>query len=190
LSVYPHPARLIRHQLSLTCALLVGAGLLAPAASAQRDCQAPPGRAAIEQYCEVLPSAGGDRSAGSGGGGSGGEALAPSVRRQLHQAGAAGDVISALAGGSAGVDKAPGGGSGDGRSGEGAGGGASASSGGGAASSGGVPGEPSDNPLDAVRSAAEAGPSSGSGLLWALAAATVLLAAFAWLRHRRRAEPQ
>jgi hypothetical protein len=187
LTVYRHPARLIRHQLSLTCALLLGAGLLAPAASAQRDCQAPPGRAAIEQYCEVLPSAGGDRSAGDRRGGSGRDALPRSVRRQLDQAGAAGHAIAGLAGGSVGADEARGGRSRDGRTGEGAGGGVSSD---GTASSGGVPGEPSDNPLEAVRSAAEAGPSSGSALLWALAAATVLLVALAWLRHRRRAEPQ
>ena len=186
-TVYRHPARLIRHQLSLTCALLLGAGLLAPAASAQRDCQAPPGRSAIEQYCEVLPGAGGDRSAGNPGGGSERDALPRSVRRQLDQAGEAGDVVTGLVGGSGGADEPRGGRSGDGRTGQGAGGGAS---GDGTASSGGVPGEPSDNPLEAVRSAAEAGPSSGSALLWALAAATVLLVALAWLRHRRRAEPQ
>ena len=182
-TVYRHPARLIRHQLSLTCALLLGAGLLAPAASAQQDCQALPGRSAIEQYCEVLPSAGGDRPTGSPRGGSGGDTLPGSVRRQLDQAGEAGDVVAGLASGSAGADEAR---SRDGRTGDGAGGGMSSD---GTPSSGGVPGEPSDNPLEAVRSAAEAGPSSGSALLWALAAATVLLAGLAWLRHRRRAEP-
>ena len=186
MTVYRHPAGLIRHQLSFTCALLLGAGLLAPAASAQRDCQAPPGRAAIEQYCEVLPGAGGDRSAGGGGGGSGRDALSPSVRRELRQAGAAGKVITGLVGES-GADATGGGGSGDGRSGAGAG---DSGSGDGTASSGGVRGEPSDNPLEAVRSAAEAGPSSGSALLWALAAVIVLLTALAWLRSRRRAEPE
>jgi hypothetical protein len=185
LSVNRHPARLIRHQLSLTCALLLGAGLLAPAASAQQDCQTLPGRSALEQYCEVLPGAGGDRSTSGGGGGSGGEALSPSVRRQLGQAGAAGKVVAGLVGESSGA-RPRGDGSPDGRTGGGAGGG---TSGNGNTSNGGVPGEPSDNPLEAVRSAAEAGPSSGSALLWALAAVIVLLTAFAWLRARRT-EPE
>ena len=183
MTVHPHPGRLIRHQLSLPCALLLGAGLLAPAASAQRDCQSIPGRSALEQYCEVLPGPGGDRPAGDRDGGSARDALPPAARRELAEAGAAGNVIAGLGAGSAGADEARGGGSGDGRTGEGAGGE-------GTASSGGVRGEPSDNPLEAVRSATEAGPSSGSALLWVVAAIIVLLAGFAWLRARRLAEPQ
>jgi hypothetical protein len=186
LNVDRHPARLIRHQLSLTCALLLGAALLAPAASAQRDCQALPGRSALEQYCEVLPGAGGDRPAGDHRDGSAGDALPSSVRRKLAEAGAAGDVVAALAGGSGGADGSRGG-SGDGRTGQGAGG---AASGDGTASSGSVPDEPSNNPLEAVRSAATEGPSSGSALLWALAAAALLLAGFAWFRHRHPPESE
>jgi hypothetical protein len=185
LNVYRHPARLIRHQLSLTCALLIGAGLLAPAASAQGDCQALPGRSALEQYCEVLPGAGGSHPAGTRGGGSGRDALPRSVRRQLERAGAAGGVVAALVGGSGGTDGTRGGGSGDGRTSGGAG-----TGGEGTASSASVPGEPSDNPLEAVRSAATAGPSSGSALLWALVAVIVLLAGFAWFRHRHPPEPE
>jgi hypothetical protein len=158
--------------------------VLAPAASAQQDCQSLPGRSALEQYCEVLPGAGGHRSTG-GGGGSGGEALSPSVRRQLGQAGPVGKVVAGLVGESSGAG-ARGDGSHDKRTGGGTDGGASGDRTG---SSGRVRDEPSDNPLEAVRSAAEAGPSSGGALIWALAAVIVLLTAFAWLRARRT-EPE
>ncbi len=186
MSVNRHPARLIRHQLSLTCALLLGAGVLAPAASAQQNCQSLPGRSALEQYCEVLPGAGGHRSTGGGGGGSGAEALSPSARRQLGQAGAAGKVVAGLVGESSGAG-ARADGSRDVRTGGGASGGASGDRTG---SSGDIRDEPSDNPLEAVRSAAETGPSSGGALIWALVAVILLLTGAAWLRHRQGAQPE
>ncbi len=60
------PVGALRARILLAAALVVASLSLAPAASAQ-SCQAPPGRAAVEQYCESIPGPGGDRGINAGG---------------------------------------------------------------------------------------------------------------------------
>lgn len=78
------------------CAIIAGL-LLAPAARAQ-DCEAPPGTAAVDQYCESIPSSSRDTPSTSidrtGAGGGGGNATAAS--RRLAQSGTGGPELAAF----------------------------------------------------------------------------------------------
>jgi hypothetical protein len=155
--------------------MLVTAG---PAA-AQR-CNAPPGTAAVDQYCENMPSA-----TGGGGGSSGGGSNDPSranvpssTVRALDRAGERGKELKRFLG----DDVA----SAQGRSGkkqtpertstrkaekrE---------------AVGKPPTQPSSNPLGAVQSAVNSGTTVGIGFIWLLVALTLLIAGIAWLRYRR-----
>lgn len=173
--------------------------MLAEPAFAQRDCQAPPGRSGLDQYCETLPGATGDRNPGSGGG-SGGD-VGPSTRRRLERSGAEGQALLGLIGRAS-----------DGEEGSGAGGGKSsreqstdgrgkssrersaADRDGGGKSSRGSSGsgnekaadEPPNDVLSAVRSAADSGASAGPLFIWVLVAVAVAIAAIAWIRYRVR----
>ena len=143
--------------------VLVFALALLPAAtaSAQRTCVAPPGTAAIDQYCEVVPDAGGDRGsndprppatlpqetadrlAGSGQG--------QALLRQLGQ-----DPAKPKGAKRARTEAAP------------------------------APDAPSSNPLDAVSSALSSGPTVSSGFVVALLAVTLLVLSWGWIAYRRR----
>jgi hypothetical protein len=155
---------------SLGVAMLLVLVLAAPAAAS--ECVAPPGTAAIEQYCEIVPSATGD---------SGGSSPAPdrSSTPALRAQGADGRALANVLGsdrtgsasGSRGKQRtarsAP-------RHGHRA-----------AARATAARDEPAPNPLRAVTSAVQAGPTLGGGFAWVLLGITALMLAAGWLRLRR-----
>jgi hypothetical protein len=164
----------LRLLLLVVTAMLVTAG---PAA-AQR-CNAPPGTAAVDQYCENMPSATGGGGSGGGGSNDSSRANVPSSTvRALDRAGERGKELKRFLG----DDVA----SAQGRSGkkqtpertstrkaekrE---------------AVGKPPTQPSSNPLGAVQSAVNSGTTVGSGFIWLLVALTLLIAGIAWLRYRR-----
>jgi hypothetical protein len=201
----PHRIRRIRQHAVAGCVALLCV-MLAEPAFAQRDCQAPPGRSGLDQYCESVPGATGD--SGPGAGGDTGRDLSPSTRQRLERSGAEGQALLGLTGGaSEGEDASAPDGNGGGASGgqeesaaNGNGGGTSsreesaADSDGGGKSSRAAPGSrnekaadvPSNNVLSAVRSAADSGASTGPVFIWVLVAVAVAIAGIAWIRYRVR----
>jgi hypothetical protein len=161
--------------------ILVLLALAAPASAGTTNCVAPPGTAAIEEYCETVPSATGN----GGGGASATRPVSSSTRAALRSQGADGQALAGLLRSDGnGTAAAPAGGSkasGQGSSAKGA-----------SSSRGTVDGasasqdEPSSNPLHAVTSAVQAGPTLGGGLIWGLLGITALMLAAAWLRLRAR----
>jgi hypothetical protein len=103
------------HALAIAIAAVV-VSLLAVAPASAARCEGAPGLSAVQQYCETVPSAGGDRSplgdatGGGSGAGSGGpagsflspQAVRPAVLRQLRRSGITGRELAArlAAGGS------------------------------------------------------------------------------------------
>jgi hypothetical protein len=162
----------------LPLALLLFLAVAAPATAATTDCVAPPGTAAIEEYCETVPSATGDK----GGGARSAQPLDRSTREALRAQGADGQALAGLlrSDGSAAAPRS-------GRTTK-SGGTAAGSTGnrGEAAGSAASQDEPSGNPLHAVTSAVEAGPTLGGGLVWALLGITALMVAAGWMRLRAR----
>ncbi len=150
--------------------------LAASPAAAQQECTAPPGTAAVDQYCENVPSASGNSGGSDGSSG----ATAPrSTVRALNRSGESGkelnrflgeDVASARGrtktqhGSTHASDRKP-----------------SKS-----APAGAAPTQPSSNPLGAVQSAVNSGTTVGGGFIWALVLLTLLIAGVAWMRFRRR----
>jgi hypothetical protein len=164
--------------------------MLAEPALGQRDCQAPPGRSGLDQYCESLPGATGDRGPGAGGGS--GRDVSPSTRQRLERSGAAGQALLGLIGGaSVREEESAADGDGGGRSsreesaadGDRGGKWSRASSGNGNEK---AADEPSNDLLSAVRSAADSGASAGPAFIWVLVAVAVALAGIAWIRYRIR----
>ena len=164
---------------SLLLSMLLLLAVAAPAAAGTTDCVAPPGTAAIEEYCETVPSATGDK----GGGVRAPQPLDRSTRSELRALGADGQAL-------AGLLRSDGSGSASGSGGGSAGskasnsGGSAGTRGGGGASA--TQDEPSGNPLHAVTSAVEAGPTLGGGFAWALLGITALMIAAGWMRLRAR----
>lgn len=160
----------------LTFLLLLA--LAAPASAGTSNCVAPPGTAAIEEYCETIPSA-------NGNGGGGAHAQQPvdrSTTRALRAQGADGKALvtllasdgSAQAGAASGSSTKP-------RAGT-----HRQHTAGRVKSASAAQDEPSQNPLRAVTSAVESGPTLGGGLIWALLGITALMVAAGWLRLRGR----
>jgi len=135
--------------------LLVSAG----AAAAGPRCDAPPGTSGIDQYCETLPGAKGDRESGAGQGV--GRSLDRRTSRALRRAGRDGQGVLVLPS------------SGKRGRGDEAGRRERQSK------------EPSGSPVRALGSAIESGPSAGQGFIWLLLAAGVGMAGIAWIRYRR-----
>ena len=181
--------------------------VLAEPAVAQRDCKPLPGRSGLDQYCESVPGATGDRGPGAGGGS--GRDVSPSTRQRLERSGAEGRALLGLIDGpSDGGEESAADGDGGGKSSreesaaDGAGGGNStreksaADGGGGGKSSRGSPGsghesaanEPSNDVLSAVGSAADSGASAGPVFIWVLVAVAVAIAGIAWIRYRVRGD--
>jgi hypothetical protein len=165
------------------CAAL--AALVAPGVATAQKCVAPPGTAAIENYCETIPAAGGDRDSGDP------DAPAPDVSPQTSQALAqTGDDGKALAQALGGDDSSGTTGSNTGDGGSGNGG--SGNGGNGSGSDGGssltipVPKAPSSNPLNAVTQATGQGTGIGQGFVIVLVAATLVLGGAGWMAYRRR----
>ena len=194
----PHPIRRIRQHALAACVALLCL-ILAEPAFGQRDCQAPPGRSGLDQYCETLPGATGDRSPGSGGGT--GRDVSPSTRQRLERSGAAGQALLGLTGRARDGEEGAGAGGGNSSREESADGGgksrrerSAADGNGGGKSSRGSPGsgnenaadEPSNDVLSAVRSAADSGGSAGPVFIWILVAVAVAIAGIAWIRYRVR----
>jgi hypothetical protein len=156
----------------------------APAWAQGDRCQAPPGRSALEQYCEQLPGAGGSQG-GQGGGGH----VDSKTARELRSAGGEGAALLGLAetsGGDAnGSDRGASGGSGGGGS-AGGDGSAGDASGSGSSDTGDAEAEPSGSVLSALTSSAEDGPTVGNALAWVLIAIAIGCFAVAWLAWRRR----
>ena len=182
-------------RLALAVAALAAGVLVGPlpAQAAPVNCQAPPGTSGIDQYCETVPTAGGDQgtSGGSGGGSSGsghsGGHVGGSVSRRtataLRDSGATGKAILGLStasgstqGSSSGAAKGQTGAAGQKH------GTAQASQG----NQSKAPAARSDNPLEAIRSAVTAGTSAGPGFVWILVVLGAIMAGIGWLRYRRR----
>ena len=157
----------------------------APASAQGERCQAPPGRSALEQYCEQLPGAGGSQG-GSGGGGS----VDRGTARELRGAGEEGEALLGLAESSGGGadhsdrDASGGSGGGDG-AGDDSGSGSSDSS-----AAGDAEDEPSSSVLSALASSAEDGPTVGEALVWVVIAIAVGCFALVWLGWRKRRADQ
>jgi hypothetical protein len=147
---------------ALAVAAALSASLVqAPAADAQR-CVAPPGRAGIEQYCERLPGAGGDRPTGGQDGPTVGTDLDPQTRRALAET-PAGTALLRLPEGSA-----RGGARGDRAAGDGA---RSAE-------------DPGEGVVGGLSAAASDATSATPIVVWILVAIAIALAATAWVRSR------
>jgi len=159
----------------LLCALI--ATLVAAAPAAAQRCNAPPGTAAVDQYCENVPSASGDD--GSGSNGSSGATAPRSTVRALDRSGKSGKELNLFLG----EDVASAGARTDAKQ-------RSKNSSGRKATTpepaGTTPKQPSSNPLAAVQSAVNSGTTVGSGFIWILVLLTVLIAGIAWMRYRRR----
>jgi hypothetical protein len=156
--------------------LLVVTAMLATAgpAAAQR-CNAPPGTAAVDQYCENVPSATGN---GGGSDGSSGATAPQSTVRALDRAGESGQELKRFLGED--VASAQGQ-SGKKRLSERAADRKTQKP----EPTGKAPAQPSSNPLGAVQSAVNSGTTVGSGFTWLLVSLTLLIAGIAWMRYRR-----
>ena len=155
------------------------------------NCQAPPGTSGLDQYCETVPTAGGDQGTSGGGGGSSGHSghsgsVGGSVSRRtataLRDSGATGKAILGLSTGSGQASGSTGSSSGTAK-------GAAGQKHGTAQASQGyqstAPAARSDNPLEAIRSAVTAGTSAGPGFVWILIVLGAIMAGIGWLRYRR-----
>jgi hypothetical protein len=139
----------------------------APASAAQK-CVASPGTAAIEQYCETVPAAGGDTGSESGPGSA--QPISAETLSQI-QAAAGGQAVRAVAGAEAIAPATP-------RK-------PSHATSAEPAGRSPAPARVDSNPLDAVASAASRGTEVGGPLVYILLALTLLLASGAWMRFRR-----
>lgn len=145
-----------------------------------QSCQAPPGTAGIDQYCESIPGAGGNQGHPNGPGGGNphpGKGVPGRARRALSDAGPDGQGVLDLAQGEAGSAK---------QSKEPT---VSDGSTNGAASSG--PGaSPSNNPLSAIRSSAQSGATLSPGFAVVLVLLGLSALGATWFRYRSRGLPQ
>jgi hypothetical protein len=159
--------------------LLVLAAMLVTAgpAAAQR-CNAPPGTAAVDQYCENVPSATGNGGGSGGSDGSSGATAPRSTVRALDRAGESGQELKRFLGED--VASAQGQ-SGKKRLSERAADRKTQKP----EPTGKAPAQPSSNPLGAVQSAVNSGTTVGSGFTWLLVSLTLLIAGIAWMRYRR-----
>ncbi|MBO9531423.1 MAG: hypothetical protein J7513_00410 [Solirubrobacteraceae bacterium] len=188
------PSRPLARTLGAALATTALLGTTAPVVSAQ-SCVGRPGASALQQYCEAVPEANGDRqkpqSSSSKDGGSTGDNLPSSSKRVLGKAGDDGAAVAALAAaagggsGGAGGDSGGDGASGGSRSSDGSSGASSESSGSG--SSVAPPSAPSGSALAAAKQAVETGPTAGPALAWSLLGMSVLGAIGALFLRRRGA---
>ena len=171
------------HALPRLLLLALTAILVAAAPAAAQKCVAPPGTAAVDQYCENVPSASGN-SGGGGSDDSNGSSGATAPRntvRALDRAGESGKELKQFLGEDVASARAD----------TGAKQGSKGSSDRKARTrepAGTAPEQPSSNPLGAVQSAVNSGTTVGSGFTWILVLLTLLIAGIAWMRYRRRSE--
>src|SRR4051812_43285616 len=86
-------------RLTTSLVLVALAAALAAAPASAQSCKAPPGMSAIDQYCEAIPSPGGDR--GNTDTDRGGLPLSQATLRALERRGETGKAIIALSGAAA-----------------------------------------------------------------------------------------
>ncbi len=173
---------MMRLRLVIALAAALVPSIAAPAAQAQ-GCEAPPGSAAVEQYCEAIPQGDGSQSGNNfqreasestpGGGGTNGQsggnpALSAEAARELQSSGADGEAVAELARASGGGPT----GASDEEAGEVAGTVAQSEA-------------ASGSPLKAVSASVENGPVAGPLMIWALLGATLIVLALGWMRFRR-----
>jgi hypothetical protein len=183
-----HGARLIRHHAAAICALLLALIAAAPAAAQRQDCEAPPGRSGVEQYCEALPLAGGPQAGGRDESSGVDRATADRLRSAGRDGGAVlslTDGVRRGAGSEGGSGGGPASGMGDERHSRSA-----AGTDGGRTPSADEPGDPVvDDPpgnlLSALRSSVEDGPTLSSAFPWVLIAIAIGCFALAWFGWRR-----
>lgn len=177
-----HEAQTFSHTLRTLLAGLLCAAAATPAAAVAQDCQAPPGMSGIDQYCESVPDARGQRGPGEPGGprqqgagkrGGDGSGVPARTARALRERGRLGQAILDLA--DSRVPRQSDHSKGGDQRGVGPKGGAAA-----------APAESSSNPLSAITSAADSGSSTGPWLVWLLVATALAFVILAWLRYRRR----
>lgn len=151
-----------------------------PTTASAQQCVGRPGASAVEQYCEAIPNASGDRVEPGGRSPASGVSGVPSrTASTLQRAGADGATVLALV--SAAGDVTPGdragrqekGGTQEAQAEDGAVAGISAAS------------APSANPLKAVSSAVSSGTTVGPAFLMLLLGLTVIVLGTGWVRFRR-----
>lgn len=152
--------------------------LALPASSEAQSCEAPPGTAAIDQYCETVPDVEGVRGAGEP---APAAPVAQDTLDELAASGADGEAFAQSLGD--GLGDGPGSGS----SPEGISDGNDRTAP--TTSSSGMPDAPSNNPLTAVSQAVGDGSTVGLGLIVVIIAATIAIMGWAWLAYRRRITP-
>ena len=168
---------IIRHQKLLLCAVLLCGAAAAPAQAARdTSCEAPPGRAGIEQYCETLPGPTGDSGPRDKGGSRGGT-VPRGARKSLERSGTTGRDLLELA--DSGSQELPG------TSNRSKGSSIERDAGDAVAR---TPDATSFNPLSAVRSGVESGTSAGPAFVWVLVAIVLFFAGLGWVRYRRRGQ--
>jgi len=146
--------------------LLVLIALLVPGTALAQECVAPPGTAAVDEYCETVPTATGDQGA-----------------NEAPPAGVSAKTLDALR--DAGPDGAafakqletPGNGSKGSKRSDGVAGGGSVDR---------AVAEPGSNPLTAIRSAVSSGASVDPWFGWVLLLLTVAVVGAWWLSNSRR----
>jgi hypothetical protein len=156
---YAHGFMRIRQQAVVACAAVAAIALLLPSV-ANAACQTLPGRSGIEEYCETIPGATGNRTPFERPSHS---RLSQRTASELARAGTTGKQVLGLA--RTGPSQASGK---SGRAATGAGGG------------------PTNGAVDTANTGVTNGSSVGSGLIWALVAAAVLVSGLALLRRRLR----
>lgn len=156
-------------------------GFAGTAVAAPR-CEAAPGTSGVDQYCETVPGAKGDRGSGTGPGA--GRSLDRKTVRSLDREGRDGRGVLALPSSGKPVESrskpsgSPLGASGKGERAESR------------PESSKTRPESSKSTLGAVGSAIASGPSAGQSFLWVLAAAAVGMVGIAWVRYRRGSKKQ
>jgi hypothetical protein len=148
-------------------ALTFAAAMLFAASAAAQDCKAPPGTSAVDEYCETIPSATGDKGAGS----SAARPVPRSTARALEHASDDGKRLNRFL---AQDPRAPDKGSkrvpGPSKDGRAAG----------------HEVEPSSNPLKAIQSAVSSGDTVGNGFAWIVLGVVVFVLGVGWVRYRRQ----
>ena len=165
---FPAPPCVPSYDVKLLLCVALAALLLAAPASAAQKCVAPPGTAAIEQYCETIPAAGGETGSDDDPGAT--RPIGDETLGQI-QAAAGDEAVRAIAGPQATAPsnaKKP-----------------SHRTNPKPAGRSTAPAHVDSNPLDAVASAASSGTEVGGPLVYILLALTLVLASAAWMRFRR-----
>jgi hypothetical protein len=168
------------HAFARLLLIALTAMLVAAAPATAQKCNAPPGTAAVDEYCENLPSATGNSGGGSdGSNGSSGTTAPRSTLRALDRAGESGRELKTFLGADVASAQGQSGTRQDSKR-------SSDRKAQPNEPSGKAPTQPSSNPLTAVQSAVNSGTTVGSGFIWLLVALTLLIAGISWMRYRRR----